>query len=190
MVSIDVPAPALSLPRTVVLVGLMGAGKSCVGRKLAARLGLDFVDADQEIEKAAGQSVAEIFNNYGEPAFRELERKVMARLMSGKPCILATGGGAFMDKDTRALVQTQGLSLWLRADLDLLVKRTAGRDHRPLLKTGDPRDVLQRLIDQRYPTYSQSEVIVDSADQPADVTVDAVEAALRAHLAAQDQDRP
>ena len=181
---------AFFLPRTVVLVGLMGAGKSCVGRKLAARLGVNFVDADQEIEKAAGQTVAEIFNNYGEPAFRELERKVMSRLMSGPSCILATGGGAFMDPDTRALVKAEGLSLWLRADLEVLVKRTAGRDHRPLLKTGDPREILQRLIDQRYPTYSESEVIVDSADQPADVTVDAVEAALRAHLlAAQDQDR-
>jgi shikimate kinase len=174
---------AFILPRTVVLVGLMGAGKSCVGRKLAGRLGVNYVDADQEIEKAAGQTVAEIFNNYGEPAFRELERKVMSRLMSGPACILATGGGAFMDPDTRALVKAEGLSLWLRADLDLLVKRTAGRDHRPLLKTGDPREILQRLIDLRYPTYSESEVIVDSADQPADVTVDAVEAALRAYLA-------
>ncbi|HVI50959.1 MAG TPA: shikimate kinase [Candidatus Sulfotelmatobacter sp.] len=172
------------LPRTVVLVGLMGAGKSCVGRRLAARLGVDFVDADQEIEKAAGQTVSEIFSHYGEPAFRELERKVMARLMSGPPCILAAGGGAFMDPETRDLVKTHGLSLWLRADLDLLVKRTAGRDHRPLLKTGDPRDILGRLIDQRYPVYAQADVIVDSADQPADVTVDAVQAALEVHLAA------
>lgn len=184
MVSTDVLAPALSLPRTVVLVGLMGAGKSCVGRKLAARLGLDFVDADQEIEKAANQTVAEIFSNYGEPAFRDLERKVMARLLAGTPCILAAGGGAFMDETTRALVKDKGLSLWLRADLDLLVKRTAGRDHRPLLKTGDPREILGRLIGQRYPVYCQADLIVDSADQPADVTVDAVQAALEDYLAA------
>jgi len=180
-------AEPLRLPRTLVLVGLMGAGKSCVGRRLAARLGLEFLDADTEIEKAAGQTVSEIFTNYGEPAFRELERKVMQRLMSGEPCILAAGGGAFMDPDTRTLVAEKGLSLWLRADLDLLLKRVAGRDHRPLLKTGDPREILGRLIDQRYPIYSQANIVVDSADQPADLTVDAVEAALNDYVAAHPQ---
>jgi shikimate kinase len=175
---------ALVVPRTVVLVGLMGAGKSCVGRRMAARLGLPFVDADTEIEVAAGCTIAEIFARYGEPAFREGERRVMQRLLEGSPCILATGGGAFMDAETRSLIVEKGLSLWLRADLDLLVKRTAGRDHRPLLKTGEPRQILQRLIDLRYPTYGQADIIVDSLDQPPEVTVDAVMAALTAYLAA------
>ncbi|OIQ97168.1 shikimate kinase 1 [mine drainage metagenome] len=174
-----------ALPRTVVLVGLMGAGKSCVGRKLAARLGVIFVDADAEIEKAAGRSVSDIFTAYGEPAFRDLERKVMARLMAGEPCILAAGGGAFMDEGTRALVRDGAVSVWLRADLDLLVKRTAGRDHRPLLKTGDPREILQRLIDQRYPVYAQADLVVDSADLPPEVTVEAVAQALAGYFAAQ-----
>ena len=177
------PSDALIVPRTVVLVGLMGAGKSCVGRRLAARLGLPFVDADSEIESAAGCTIAEFFTRFGEPAFREGERRVMQRLLDGSPCILATGGGAFMDAETRALIVEKGLSLWLRADLDLLVKRTAGRDHRPLLKTGEPREILQRLIDLRYPTYGQADIIVDSRDQPPEVTVDAVIAALAAHLA-------
>jgi shikimate kinase len=171
-----------SLPRTVVLVGLMGAGKSCVGRRLAARLGVPFVDADVEIETAAGCTVAEFFSRYGEPAFREGERKVMARLLEGPPCILAAGGGAFMDPDTRRLIVEKGLSLWLRADLELLVKRTAGRDHRPLLRTGDPREVLQRLIEVRYPVYAESDVIVDSVDMPPEVTVDAVYDALAAYV--------
>lgn len=175
------------LPRTVVLVGLMGAGKSCVGRRLAARLGLEFIDADTEIEKAAGRSIAEIFNDFGEPAFRDLERKVMGRLLAGPPCILAAGGGAFMDPDTRALVVDRAISVWLRADVDLLVKRTAGRDHRPLLRTGDPREILQRLIDQRYPVYIQANLVVDSADLPPDVTVDAVQSALETYLLAQAQ---
>ena len=172
----------LKLPRTVVLVGLMGAGKSCVGRRLAARLGLDFTDADTEIEKAAGRTISEIFNDFGEPAFRDLERKVMTRLLAGPPCILAAGGGAFMDEGTRALVVAGAISVWLRADVDLLVKRTAGRDHRPLLKTGDPREILQRLIDLRYPIYTQANVVVDSADLPPDVTVDAVQAALENYI--------
>lgn len=175
------------LPRTVVLVGLMGAGKSCVGRRLAARLGLDFIDADTEIEKAAGRPIAEIFNDFGEPAFRDLERKVMGRLLAGPPCILAAGGGAFMDLETRALVVDRAISVWLRADVDLLVKRTAGRDHRPLLRTGDPREILQRLIDLRYPVYSQANLVVDSADLPPDVTVDAVQSALETYLLAQAQ---
>jgi shikimate kinase len=174
---------SLYLPKTVVLVGLMGAGKSCVGRRLAAKLGVPFLDADTEIETAAGCTVAEFFAKFGEPAFREGERKVMARLLDGPPCILAAGGGAFMDPETRALIVEKGLSLWLRADLDLLVKRTAGRDHRPLLRNGDPRETLRRLIELRYPTYAQSDIVVDSADLAPEVTVDAAYAALAVHLA-------
>ena len=159
------------LRRPIVLVGLMGAGKSCVGRRLAARLGIPFVDADSEFEAAAGCSIADFFARYGEPAFREGERKVIARLMEGPLCVLATGGGAFCDPATRDRIKQGAMSVWIRADLDLLVKRTSGRDHRPLLKTGDPREILSRLMDARYPLYAQADIIVDTTDEPPEVTV-------------------
>lgn len=159
------------LDRPIVLIGLMGAGKSCVGRRLAIRLGLDFVDSDIEFETAAGCSISDYFTRHGEAAFRDGERKVIARLMENGPCILATGGGAFIDGETRARIKQSALSVWIRADLDLLVKRTSGRDHRPLLKTGDPREILSRLIDARYPIYAQADIIVDSTDEPPEVTV-------------------
>ncbi|NFV80912.1 shikimate kinase [Magnetospirillum aberrantis] len=159
------------LRRPIVLVGLMGAGKSCVGRRLAARLGIPFVDADSEFEAAAGCSIADFFARYGEPAFREGERKVIARLMEGPLCVLATGGGAFCDPETRDRIKQGAMSVWIRADLDLLVKRTSGRDHRPLLKTGDPREILSRLMDARYPLYAQADIIVDTTDEPPEVTV-------------------
>ncbi len=173
------PAP---LPRTVVLIGLMGAGKSCVGRRLAARFGVPFVDADAEIEAAAGCTIAEFFARYGEPAFREGERRVVARLLGGPPCVLATGGGAFMDPDTRRLIAENGISVWLRAELEVLVKRTAGRDHRPLLKTGDPRTILKNLMEKRYPIYGGADIIVDSLDQTPEMTVEAVRRALVDYL--------
>lgn len=159
------------LDRTIVLVGLMGAGKSCVGRRLAARLGLSFTDSDVEFETAAGCSISDYFAKHGEAAFRDGERKVIARLMEGTPCILATGGGAFIDPETRARIKQSALSVWIRADLDLLVKRTSGRDHRPLLKTGDPREILSRLMEARYPVYAEADIIVDSTDEPPEVTV-------------------
>ena len=133
--------------KTIVLVGLMGAGKTSVGKRLAARLGRPFVDADAEVEAAAGGSVAEIFARLGEAAFRDGERRVMARLLDGQPSVLAAGGGAFIDPATRALVAAKGISLWLRADLEILVRRTQGRDHRPLLNAGNPKDVLKKMID-------------------------------------------
>jgi shikimate kinase len=159
------------LDRTVVLIGLMGAGKSCVGRRLAARLGLSFIDSDHEFEIAAGCSISDYFAKHGEAAFRDGERKVIARLMEGSPCILATGGGAFIDPETRDRIKQSALSVWIRADLDLLVKRTSGRDHRPLLKTGDPREILSRLMEARYPVYAEADIIVDSTDEPPEVTV-------------------
>ncbi len=165
--------------RSIVLVGLMGAGKSCIGKRLAARLEIPFKDADAEIEAAAGCTISDYFTRYGEPAFREGERRVIARLLEGPLCVLATGGGAFMDGETRAAIKQAGLSVWLRADLDLLVKRTAGRDHRPLLKTGDPRKILADLMDKRYPVYAESDIVVDSQDASADLTVEAVLAAIR-----------
>jgi shikimate kinase len=172
----------LVLPKSVVLVGLMAAGKSCIGRRLAARLGIPFVDADVEIEAAAGCTISEYFARYGEPAFRQGERRVMTRLLAGPLCILATGGGAFIDPETRRLVAEKGISVWLRAELDVLLRRTAGRTHRPLLQTGNPREILARLIDQRYPIYAEADIVVDTGDQPADLTVDLVCQALAARL--------
>jgi len=166
------PVQPFSPDRPIVLVGMMGAGKTTVGRRLAKRLGIRFVDADEEIENAAGMSVADYFAQYGEAAFREGERKVIHRLLEEQgPCVLATGGGAFMDDTTRAEIQKLGLSVWLRADLDLLVKRTQKRNTRPLLKNGNPREILQDLMDQRYPTYAEAHVTVDTADVPHEEVV-------------------
>lgn len=178
-----VPGDDPLLPRTLVLVGLMGAGKSCIGRRLAARLSMPFVDADTEIEKAAGCSVQEYFARHGEAAFRQGERRVMARLLDGPPLILASGGGAYIEAETRQLIAERAISLWLRADIELLIKRTSGRDHRPLLKNGDPHEVFSRLIAVRHPIYAQADLVVDSRDQPPEATVETVMAALRLHLA-------
>ncbi len=154
--------PALRLVRPVVLIGLMGAGKSSVGTRLADSLGVPFRDSDVEIERAANMTVTEIFERYGEGHFRDGERKVIARLLGGKPKILASGGGAFIQDATRALIGQRAVSVWLRADLDLLVSRTAGRTHRPLLNTGDPRAILAGLIETRYPVYALADVHVES----------------------------
>ena len=164
--------------RTIVLVGLMGAGKSAVGRRLAQRLGLNFVDADAEIEAAAGCTIPEIFERYGEPAFRDGERRVIARILERPPLVLATGGGAFMDPETRALIRERGVSVWLRAELDVLLRRVGRRTNRPLLKDGDPRAVLEGLIAVRHPVYAAADATVDSDDSPADTTVERVLAAL------------
>ncbi len=185
------PGPQLTAPpdrapdRTVVLVGLMGAGKSCIGRRLAARTGLAFIDADTEIEKAAGCTVSEIFARYGEAAFRDGERRVMARLLADKPAILAAGGGAFMDEGTRALIRRDAISVWLRADLDTLIARTKGRTHRPLLNSGDARATLARLMDQRYPVYAEADIMVETGIDNPNLTCTRVLAAIddfRAHL--------
>jgi shikimate kinase len=173
---------ARHLPKTIVLVGLMGAGKSCIGRRLAARLDVPFVDADAEIEKAAGLSVAEIFEKYGEPYFRDGERRVMTRLLQDEPCILAAGGGAFMDEDTRKLIKQNAVSLWLRAELDTLVTRTKGRSHRPLLNSGDPRETLQQLMDTRYPIYGEADVAIDTGMDNPNVTAARALEALEKHM--------
>ncbi|WP_299438446.1 shikimate kinase [uncultured Rhodospira sp.] len=178
-----VPTQRIDDPRPVALVGLMGAGKSCVGRRLAAALGRSFIDADDEIVKAAGLSVSDIFSLYGEAAFRDVERKVMARVLTGPPCVLATGGGAFMDAETRALIRDRAVSVWLRADLEILVARTAGRTHRPLLNTGNPRDTLKRLMEERYPVYGEADLVVDTGADSADHTTARVLAALAAGAA-------
>ena len=174
----------MKIPKTIVLVGLMGAGKSCIGRRLAAALGLEFVDADTQIESAAGCTIEEIFERHGEAAFRDGERRVISRLLDQPPRILASGGGAFIDPATQKAIRARGISIWLRADLDLLLRRTSRRNNRPLLKRGDPRAILQDLMTQRYPIYAKADITVDSADGPPEVTLDRVLAALQAHLAA------
>lgn len=164
--------------RTIVLVGLMGAGKTSVGRRLAKRLELPFVDADEEIVRAAGLTVPEIFDRFGEQAFRDAERRAIARLLDEDAMVLATGGGAFLDATTREAIAGRGVSVWLRADLDVLHDRTVGRRHRPLLNTGDPRATLAALMAARYPVYALADITVDSINGPIDQTVDRVEAAV------------
>lgn len=160
--------------RSLVLVGLMGAGKSTVGRRLAQRLGRTFVDADDEIEAAAGLTIPEIFDRYGEEHFRDGERRVLARLMAGRNMVIATGGGAFMNPETRELIRANGRSIWLRADLDTLVRRCAKRTDRPLLAGGDARDTLSRLMDDRYPVYAQADMIVESGGDAHEQVVDRI----------------
>ncbi|MEM7169656.1 MAG: shikimate kinase [Pseudomonadota bacterium] len=177
----------LSIPRTVVLVGLMGAGKTNMGRRLSAYLSLPFVDADHEIELAAGCSIEEIFERHGEEAFRDGERRVIARLLRRAPHVLSTGGGAFMNDQTRKAIRGKGISIWLRADLELLLKRTARRDNRPLLKKGDPREILSALMEQRYPIYAEADVVVDSFDGPPEITHQRIINALTQYLSANPQ---
>ncbi|MGE0713962.1 MAG: shikimate kinase [Alphaproteobacteria bacterium] len=183
MTAVAAAPAATALPRTLVVIGLMGAGKTSIGRRLAQRLGLAFVDADAEIEAAAGCTIAEIFARHGEAAFRDGERRVIARLLDEPVHVLATGGGAFMDADTRARIRARGLSLWLRAELDVLARRVARRTHRPLLNQGDPKEILGRLMSIRYPVYAEADIVVDSLDAPTEVTVERCMAAIAAHLA-------
>ena len=180
----DAPPP-FSLPRTVALVGLMGAGKSAIGKRLAQRLGLPFVDADDEIERAAGCSIAEFFEKYGETEFRAGERRVIARLLEGPVHVLSTGGGAYMDPETQAVMRARALTVWLRADLDVLFDRVKRRGNRPLLRQGDPKEILARLMTQRYPVYALADLIVDSTAQPVDITTEQVIEALARHLSPQ-----
>ena len=169
--------------RTIVLVGLMGAGKSAVGRRLARRLDLPFIDADAEIEAAAGSTIEEFFEQHGEAAFRAGERRVIARLLEGEPHVLATGGGAFMDPDTRSLVKRRGISIWLDADLETLVERVSRRSHRPLLKNGDARQILSGLMAVRNPVYAEADLAVASADRPLGEMTDRVAEALARWIA-------
>ena len=164
--------------RTIALVGLMGVGKSSVGRRLANALELPFRDADTEVEAAAGRSIADIFNDLGESAFREGERRVIARLLDQEPHVLATGGGAFMNEDTRAVLKSKTVTIWLRADIEVLARRVARKDTRPLLTGKDPRVVLEDLAAVRYPVYALADITVDSGDMPHNATVEAIIAAL------------
>lgn len=162
--------------RSIVLVGMMGAGKSSVGRRLATRLGIPFVDADSEIETAAGMTIPEIFAKHGEADFRAGEKRVIARLLDGGPQVLATGGGAIMDQSTRDLIHIKGITVWLKADLDVLMKRTKRRSDRPLA------DKIKDLLPQREPVYAQSDIVVQSRDEPHDTIVDEIIAGLPKHL--------
>jgi shikimate kinase len=175
------PQPLRS-PKTVVFVGLMGVGKTCIGKRLAQRLELPFIDADKEIEEAARCTIPEFFERYGEQQFREGERRVILRLLDNPVHVLSTGGGAFMDPQTRAAIRERAISIWLRADLDLMLRRVSRRNDRPLLQVSDPRAKLQELIDERYPVYAEADITVDSMDGPPDATLERVMSALAAHL--------
>jgi len=187
----DPPSKTLELPCTLVLVGLMGAGKSSIGRRLASRMGVAFVDADAEIEAAAGRSIPEIFEDLGEPAFRDGERRVIRRLLTSEPPhVLATGGGAFMADDTRALIKDRALSLWLDSDLETLFERVSRRSNRPLLKTANPRQTLSDLMARRNPTYAEADIRVHTTRAPIEMTVEKVYEAVRAHLEADPSAEP
>ena len=160
--------------RPIVLIGMMGVGKSTIGRRLALRLALPFVDADEEIEKAAGMTISEIFARFGEDSFRDGERRVIARLLEQGRQVIATGGGAFMNDETRGLILERGIAIWLDADINVLVERVGRRDTRPMLKGKDPRSVLTALAEQRNPVYALAPIHITSSATPHEVTVDAI----------------
>lgn len=164
--------------RTIVMIGMMGAGKSSIGRRLAARLGLPFVDADAEIEQAANATISEIFEAHGEAYFRDGERRVIQRLLDGSAKVLATGGGAFINPETRAAIRAAGVSVWLKADRDLILHRVKRRSNRPLLKTADPGAVIDRLLAERNPIYAEADIHVQSRDVAHDVVIGDILAAL------------
>ena len=167
--------------RSLVMVGLMGCGKSSIGRRLAARLDIPFVDADDEIELSAQKSIPEIFADHGETYFRDGERRVIRRLLDNGPQVLATGGGAYMNAETRATVRSKGIAIWLKAEIGVLMRRVMKRDNRPLLKVDDPEGVMRALMDTRYPVYAEAEIVVESRDVPHEVIVDEIIAVLADH---------
>lgn len=164
--------------RSIVLTGLMGAGKTTIGRRLAARIDLPFRDSDQAIEEAAGQKIEDIFSEHGEAHFREGERKVIKRLLAGGPQIMATGGGAVMDRQTRDNIKSSGITVWLRADLNTLMQRVRRRAHRPLLQNDNPEAVMKKLIKERYPVYGEADIVVESRNEPHEIIVEEIIAAL------------
>jgi shikimate kinase len=171
--------------RSIVLIGMPGSGKSSVGRRLAAKLGLAFVDADAKIEEAAGgMSIADIFATHGEPYFRAGEAKVIARILESGRQVLATGGGAFVNPQTRAQIRAHGISVWLKADFAVLLRRIKRKDERPLFKNGDYEGTLRRLLDEREPTFAEADIVVASQDGPHEITVDAIIAELERRLSA------
>lgn len=174
--------PVFALPKTVALVGLMGVGKTTIGRRLAEHFHLPFTDADEEIERAAGQSIPDIFAQHGEAYFRDGEQRVIARLLDGPIQILATGGGAMTHEKTRLNLKDRAVTIWLRTDLRVLARRVANRPHRPLLKDRDPMDVLKEHVAKRYPFYEQADIVVDTGDHSHNRALDQVLDALYAYL--------
>ena len=172
--------------RSIVFVGLMGAGKTAIGRKVAGVLNLPFTDSDHEIETVSRMSVPELFERYGEPEFRALEQRVILRVLEGGPQVLSTGGGAFMNEQTRQAIDAHGVSVWLKADIDVLFERVSKKQNRPLLKTADPRASLQRLMDERYPVYAKAALTVPTRDDRKDVIASEVLTALARYLEAPD----
>ncbi len=172
----------LHLKKSIILVGLMGAGKSTVGRRLAREIGLEFRDSDTEIQEAAGCSIADIFQIHGENIFRDLEKRVIKRLLEGEPMVVATGGGAFIQPHIREMIKAHGTSIWLRAELDILVERVSRKNTRPLLEKGDKRGILEKLMDERYPIYSEADVIVDSDDGSHETVVHSIVKELQTYL--------
>jgi shikimate kinase len=168
--------------RSIVFVGLMGAGKTAIGRKVASYLSLPFVDSDHEIESVSRMTIPELFEQYGEAEFRGLEQRVILRVLEGGPQVLSTGGGAFMNADTRAAIAERGVSVWLKADLDLLMERVSKKQNRPLLKNDNPRGVLERLMNERYPVYAKAVITVPTRDERKEVIAAEVMAALGQHL--------
>lgn len=173
-----------ALDKTIVLVGLMGAGKSTIGRRLARTLGIPFVDSDTEIAEAAGCSISDIFEIHGEEIFRDLERRILVRLLSNAPGVVATGGGAFMSPAIRETIREKSISVWLRADLEILLERVSRRNNRPLLEKGDKRAILGKLMEERYPVYANADIVIDSDDGLHDNVVTQVIDRLRDYLAA------
>ena len=171
-------------PRSIVFVGLMGAGKTAIGRKVAQALGLPFVDSDHEIETVSRMSIPELFDRYGEPEFRALEERVVVRLVKDGPRVVSTGGGAFMNANSRAAISQDGVSIWLKADIDTLMTRVAKKPNRPLLKAPDPRAVMERLMAERYPVYGQADVTVTTRDAKREDIATEVLEALAAHVLA------
>jgi shikimate kinase len=170
-----IPGP---FTKTIALVGLSGVGKSSVGRRLATALGMPFRDADLEVETAAGRPIAEIFAQYGEAAFRDGERRVIARLLAEPAHVMATGGGAFMHAETRRLIKAQAISVWLKADIELLARRVSRKENRPLLAGKDPLDVLSAQARDRYPAYAEADIVVETGDTPHQAAVEAILKAL------------
>jgi shikimate kinase len=168
--------------RTIALVGMMGAGKSSIGKRLGARLGLPFIDADTEIEAAANATITEIFEKHGEPYFRDGERRVIRRLLDERPKVLATGGGAFIQPETRAAIRAGAITIWLKADREVILARVRRRSNRPLLKTPDLESRIDQLIADRYPVYAEADIQVQSRDVAHDVVIEDIVAALAAHL--------
>lgn len=169
--------------RSIVFIGLMGAGKTAIGRKVAATLGLPFLDSDQEIEAVSRMTIPDLFERYGEPEFRSLEQRVIARVLEQGPQVLSTGGGAYMNSMTRDLILLQGVSVWLKADIDVLMDRVSKKQNRPLLKNADPRGAMQRLITERYPVYASANVTVATREEKKEVISAEVINSLAAHLA-------